>query len=124
MKEHSPRFLALVEAARARIPELSAEALQARLAGEHPPRVLDVREAHEWAAGHIAGAEHLSKGVLERDIEAVAPDLDAELVLVCGGGYRSALAADALRQMGYRRAASLAGGWRAWQAIGGAVAQP
>lgn len=121
MKNHAPRFLALVEAARARIIEADAATLQSRLEQPGPPHVVDVREDHEWAAGRIAGAVHLSKGVIERDIERVFPDLDAELVLVCGGGFRSALAADALQDMGYRRVASLAGGWRAWKALGGAI---
>ncbi len=121
MKNHNPRFLALVEAARARITETDAATLVSRLGQPDPPHVVDVREAHEWSSGRIAGAVQLSKGVLERDVERLFPDLDADLVLVCGGGFRSALAAAALNDMGYRRVASLAGGWRAWQAQGGPV---
>ena len=81
-------------------------------------RLLDVREDSEWSAGHAAGAEHLGRGVLERDIESLVPDPGTELLLYCGGGYRSALAADALQKMGYTNVASMAGGWRAWQAAG------
>lgn len=114
MKHHSPGFLRLVEAARQRVTEIQPDALLSRL----PPRgafeLIDVREDHEWAAGHIAGARHLGKGILERDIEEQVPDLDREIILYCGGGYRSALAADALGQMGYRRVYSLSGGYRTW----------
>ncbi len=116
--DHSPGFLALVEAARRRIRETTPEEVRRRqLAGE-PFHLIDVREDHEWAAGHAAGAVHLGKGVIERDIERHFPDRDADLVLYCGGGYRSALAADALREMGYRRVASMAGGWKRWCALG------
>ncbi len=83
-----------------------------------PHLVIDVREDHEWAAGHAAGALHLGKGIIERDIETSIPEKEACLVLYCGGGYRSALAADALRAMGYTNAISLDGGWRAWQSAG------
>jgi rhodanese-related sulfurtransferase len=86
--------------------------------------VLDVREESEWAAGHIEGARYLGRGVLERDIEALVPELDRELVLYCGGGFRSALSADSLQQMGFRSVASLAGGWKAWRAAGGPVVIP
>ena len=112
-KQHSPGFLALVEDAKSRIREVSvAETLKAVNGGE--ARLIDVREESEWADGHAKGAEHLSKGIIERDIEKVAPDKDAELILYCGGGYRGALAADALQKMGYTNVASVAGGWRAW----------
>ena len=80
--------------------------------------LIDTREESEWAAGHAAGAIHLGKGIIERDIEACAPDQNATLVLYCGGGFRSALAADNLKKMGYRHAISLGGGWRAWTAEG------
>ena len=76
--------------------------------------LLDVREQDEWARGHLPGARHLGKGIIERDIESTIPDVDAPIVLYCGGGYRSALAADALRLMGYTNVASMWGGWRAW----------
>jgi rhodanese-related sulfurtransferase len=112
--KHSEGFLRLVEAARRRIRETTPEEVRRRqLAGE-PFHFVDVREDGEWAAGHAAGAVHLGKGVIERDVESVFPDRDAEIVLYCGGGYRSALAADALQQMGYRRVVSMDGGWRRW----------
>lgn len=121
---HSPRFEALCAATRARIQELDLAQWQARAAGPHPPRLIDLREDHEWAQGHIPGAEHLGRGILERDVEARYPALDTELVLYCGGGFRSALAAESLQNMGYTRVWSLAGGWKAWKAQGGAVAHP
>ena len=112
-KKHSPGFLALVEDAKSRIREVSvAETLKAVNGGD--ARLIDVREESEWAEGHAKGADHLSKGIIERDIEKVVPDKDAELILYCGGGYRGALAADALQKMGYTNVASMAGGWRAW----------
>jgi len=112
-KKHSPGFLALVEDAKSRIREVSvAETLKAVNGGD--ARLIDVREESEWAEGHAKGADHLSKGIIERDIEKVVPDKDAELILYCGGGYRGALAADALQRMGYTNVASMAGGWRAW----------
>ncbi len=121
MKHHSPAFLALVDDAKGRIAEVTAADCIAALAGDAPPVLVDVREQNEWDAGHARGAVHLSKGVLERDVEEVFPDPGAPLVLYCGGGYRSALAADALQKMGYRRVWSMAGGWRAWCAASGPV---
>jgi rhodanese-related sulfurtransferase len=114
--KHSPGFLALVEEARRRVVEVSVDELAARQARGERPRVIDVREDDEWRAGHVLGAEHLGKGIIERDIETRAPDKDEELILYCGGGYRSALAADALGRMGYTRVRSLAGGWKDWLA--------
>ena len=87
-------------------------------------RLLDVREDSEWSAGHAAGAEHPGRGVLERDIETLVPDPGTELLLYCGGGYRSVLTADALQQMGYTNVHSVAGGWRAWQEAGAPVERP
>ena len=117
-KQHSPRFVALCEEASANVPHTGSEAVKARLdAGEAVP-LIDVREASEFAAGHLPGATHLSKGVIERDVEETFPDPDAELILYCGGGYRSALAADNLRRMGYANAVSLDGGWRGWTEAG------
>lgn len=121
--DHTPRFLAHADAARARVREISPDAVQALLrAGD--ARVFDVREESEWAAGHVAGATHLGKGIIERDIERTVPDVDAAIVLYCGGGFRSALAADALQQMGYTNVLSMAGGWRAWLEAGGDTIAP
>jgi rhodanese-related sulfurtransferase len=110
---HSEGFLKLVEDAKTRVREIDVHETQKRLqAGE--ARVIDTREDREWEAGRVAGAEHLGKGIIERDIEEVVPDKDAPIILYCGGGYRSALAADALQKMGYKNVFSMAGGWRAW----------
>lgn len=117
--KHSPRFLALVDDARARIKEIRPDDLLNRLSEGEPWILVDVREDNEWAAGHVRGARHLGRGILERDIEHEIPDLDAPIVLYCGGGYRSALAADALQQMGYTNVWSLADGWRGWRDAGG-----
>jgi len=117
-KHHSPGFLALVNEAKKRVREMDIEGYR-RMREESRPHILvDIREDREWAAGHAAGAIHMGKGVIERDIEAKQPDKNATLVLYCGGGFRSALAAEALEKMGYRNVISLDGGWRAWQAAG------
>lgn len=117
-KHHNPGFLALVNDAKSRVQEIDI-AQYGRLRAEGVEHVLiDTREDSEWAAGHASGAIHLGKGIIERDIEARVPRKDAQLVLYCGGGYRSALAADALRSMGYTNAISLDGGWRAYQEAG------
>lgn len=115
---HSPRFLALVDAARADITETDAEAVRRRIAAGEAFALVDVREADEWEKGHLPGAVLMPRGVLERDAEAALPDLDAPIVLYCGGGYRSALAARSLGQMGYTAVASMDGGWRAWTEAG------
>lgn len=112
--QHSPAFLRLCDAARARVREVSVAEVRDRLAAKEPFVLLDVREQDEWAAGHIPGAQHLGKGVIERDVERLYPDPSTALVLYCGGGYRSALAADALREMGYTNVASMWGGWKGW----------
>ncbi|MDT4968958.1 MAG: hypothetical protein QOJ64_3695 [Acidobacteriota bacterium] len=120
--EHSPGFLKLVNDAKRRVREISVEETLERLADtEEVVRLIDVREDDEWRAGHAAGAEHLGKGIIERDIEQLVPDKGAELILYCGGGYRSALAADVLQQMGYCDVSSMAGGWKAWKESGAAV---
>jgi rhodanese-related sulfurtransferase len=110
---HSPGFLALVQAARAEIREISADELRGELEARERAALIDVREESEYAAGHIAGAEHLGKGVIERDIETRHPDKDQPLYLYCGGGFRSALAAQNLQRMGYSQVTSVDGGWKA-----------
>lgn len=118
--DHTPRFLAHVEKVRARVSEISPADVAGLLArGE--ARVFDVREESEWAAGHATGAQHLGKGVIERDIERTVPDVNAPIILYCGGGFRSAIAADAIQQMGYTNVRSMAGGWRGWTESGGPV---
>ncbi|MBM3812165.1 MAG: sulfurtransferase [Acidimicrobiia bacterium] len=112
--QHNEGFLALVNEAKSRIKQIDIEEYK-RLSKESSAGILiDTREDNEWAAGHAAGAIHLGKGIIERDIEQKVPDKSTRLVLYCGGGYRSALAADALRKMGYADVISLDGGWRAW----------
>ncbi|MDQ6768445.1 MAG: rhodanese-like domain-containing protein [Gemmatimonadota bacterium] len=121
--KHSPGFLKLVDDAKSRVREVSVEETRRKLeAGT--AKVIDVREESEWTAGHVRGAQHLGKGIIERDVEARAPDKNAEIILYCGGGFRSALSADNLQKMGYRNVASMAGGWRAWQEAGGPVEAP
>lgn len=118
VKHHSPGFLALVHDVKKRICEIDIEEYKRlRNAGE-AGQLLDVREDHEWDEAHAAGAMHLSKGIIERDIEVTFPDKDAKLVLYCGGGYRSALATDNLQKMGYTNVISLDGGWRAIETSG------
>jgi rhodanese-related sulfurtransferase len=113
---HSPGFLKLVEDARPNVREVSVDEARARqAAGAH---LVDVREDTEWAAGHAAGAVHLGKGVIERDVEQRIPDHGAEIVLYCGGGFRSVLAAETLQKMGYTNVSSMAGGWREWRESG------
>jgi rhodanese-related sulfurtransferase len=114
--EHSPAFLKLVEAIRPNVREIGVTETRERQSSNRKPHVIDVREDREWQAGHVAGAVHIGKGVIERDIEKAIPDKSAEIILYCGGGFRSVLAAETLRQMGYDNVASMAGGWRAWTA--------
>jgi rhodanese-related sulfurtransferase len=115
MKQHSPGFLALVREAKKRIKETNVEQVAERLRRGDTFYLIDVREESEYAAAHIPGALHLSKGIIERDIEKSVPDHDAPIVLYCGGGFRSALAADNIQKMGYTNVLSMDGGWRAWQ---------
>ena len=115
---HSPGFLKLVNEAKSRVKQTDIVGYREMVAQGREPVLIDVREDSEWTAGHAAGAVHLGKGVIERDIENRIPDKETPMVLYCGGGYRSALAADNLRQMGYTNVISLDGGWRAWQASG------
>lgn len=113
-KQHAPGFLKLVNDAKTRVRECMVADLRARQAAGERFVLVDVREESEFAAGHIPGAVHIGKGVIERDIEAKVPDAATPLVLYCGGGFRSALAADALQKMGYTNVVSMDGGWRAW----------
>jgi len=117
-KQHSPGFLKIVQEARANVAECSVTELKAKLASDPKAVLIDVREESEFAAGHAPNAVHLSKGILERDIETRYPDPCTTLYLLCGGGYRSALAADSLRKMGYTRVTSVDGGWKAWTDAG------
>lgn len=116
--KHNPGFLALVEQTKRRIKECTVAGAKARLDRGERLHILDVREDHEFAKDHVKGARHLGRGILERDIETVIPDKRAEILLYCGGGYRSALAADSLRQMGYTNVVSMDGGIRAWREAG------
>jgi rhodanese-related sulfurtransferase len=117
-KQHSARFLAIVNDARTRIRECGVPDVMARLDAGERFHLVDVREESEYARGHLPGAIHISKGVLERDVESRIPDPVAPIVLYCGGGYRSALAADALQKMGYTNVISMDGGWRGWTEAG------
>lgn len=116
--QHSPGFLKLVNEARSRIKELTLEQARQRLADNPNAVLLDVREDHEWQAGHAARAVHLGKGILERDLEKTFPDPATEIIMYCGGGFRSALTADAAQRMGYRNVYSLIGGYKAMVAAG------
>ena len=119
--KHSEGFLNIVNDAKSRVREVSATETQQRMRDSNDVKLIDVREDNEWNAAHAAGAIHLGKGIIERDIETTVPDKDTELILYCGGGFRSALAGDALQQMGYTNVFSMAGGWRAWKESGGEV---
>jgi rhodanese-related sulfurtransferase len=116
--KHNPGFLALVTEARSQVKECTAADVKARLDRGETFHFIDVREDHEYAADHAAGARHLGRGILERDVESLVPEKDAPIVLYCGGGYRSALAAESLQKMGYRQVVSMDGGIRAWRDAG------
>ncbi len=115
---HNPGFLRLVEQAKQCITECSVAEVKARFDRGEPFHFLDIREDHEFDVDHARGARHLGKGILERDIETVVPDKEDAIVLYCGGGFRSALAADVLQEMGYRNVRSMNGGIRAWREAG------
>jgi rhodanese-related sulfurtransferase len=119
--KHSEAFLNIVNDAKSRIREVSVAETQQRMRDDGDVKLIDVREDNEWDDAHARGAIHLGKGIIERDIETTAPNKDRELILYCGGGYRSALAADALQKMGYTNVFSMAGGWKAWKEAGGEV---
>ena len=112
--KHSPGFLRIVDDARSRIQQADVPEIKRRLDAREKIILVDVREESEWARGHLPGAIHISRGILERDIEQALPDKHAPLVLYCGGGFRSALAADSLQKMGYTNVVSMDGGWRGW----------
>ena len=122
--QHTPRFLKLVEESKKQVQEISEADLKRKMEGGGAFHLVDVREANEYAAGRISGARHLCKGIIERDIETAIPDVNAEIVLYCGGGFRSALAAESLQKMGYQRVLSLAGGWREWTERGHRTEKP
>jgi rhodanese-related sulfurtransferase len=115
-KKHSPRFLEIVNEAKIRIRECTFHDVKNRQDAGETFHLIDVREDTEWAAGHLPQAAHLGKGVIERDIEAVMPETGSEIILYCGGGYRSALAADTLQKMGYTNVISMDGGFGGWKA--------
>jgi rhodanese-related sulfurtransferase len=119
--KHSEGFLKIVNDSKTRIKEVTVAETRDRLAANPNAKLIDVREDNEWDAAHAKGAIHLGKGIIERDIEATVPDKSTETILYCGGGYRSALAADVLQTMGYTNVWSMAGGWKAWKESGAPV---
>jgi len=118
MAMHAPRFLHLVSQSKSGIREVGVADIRARVERGERFMLVDVREESEWAAGHLPGAVHIGKGVIERDIEAKIPDTSTEVVLYCGGGFRSALAAESIAKMGYTNVSSMDGGFRAWREAG------
>jgi rhodanese-related sulfurtransferase len=116
--KHSEAFVRLVNESRARIKETHVGEVKKRLDAGEKFMIVDVREDHEWSRGHIPGAVHLGRGIIERDIENRFPEKNIELVLYCGGGYRSAMSADNLQKMGYTNVSSMDGGWRGWTDAG------
>jgi rhodanese-related sulfurtransferase len=117
-KQHTPRFLAIVNDAKSRVKECQVPDVKKRFDAGEAFHLVDVREESEYAAGHLPGAKHIGKGVIERDIEKKIPETDAPIVLYCGGGFRSVLAADALQKMGYTNVISMDGGWSGWKEAG------
>jgi len=116
--QHSPRFLKLVDEAKTRVKQTDVADVNRRLATGERFLLVEVREDHEWARGHLPGAVHLGRGIIERDVETRVPDTSTKMVLYCGGGFRSALVADNLQKMGYRNVESMDGGWRGWTEAG------
>ncbi len=114
--QHAPGFLKLVQEAKQRIKETTVDEVKRRLDSGRSFYLVDTREESEWKQGHLPGAIHLCKGIIERDIEKTIPDKNAEIILYCGGGFRSALAAENLQRMGYTNVVSMDGGWREWTA--------
>ena len=121
--KHAPEFLKLVADAKARVRETNVQEVRKRLDAKEIFTLVDVREDSEWAKGHVPAAIHLGKGIIERDIENAIPAKTTPIVLYCGGGYRSALAADSLQKMGYTNVTSMDGGWRGWTDAGFPTAQ-
>ncbi|MFI5094239.1 MAG: rhodanese-like domain-containing protein [Candidatus Acidiferrum sp.] len=115
---HAPQFLKLVQETRPRVKETNVPDVKRRMDAGEKMLLVDVREDHEWVKGHLPGAVHMGRGVIERDIEQKVPDTNAKLVLYCGGGYRSVLVADNLQKMGYTNVESMDGGWRGWTEAG------
>jgi rhodanese-related sulfurtransferase len=115
---HSPQFLKLVNDAKKRVKETNVAEVKRRMEAGEKFLLVDVREDNEWAAGHLPGAVHMGRGIIERDIETRVPETSTEMVLYCGGGFRSALVADNLQKMGYRNVESMDGGWKGWVAAG------
>ncbi len=121
--QHSQRFLDLVNASRERIQETDVHTVKEWLAQKRDFVLIDNREESEWAKGHIPGAIYIGRGILERDIEQRFPELDTEMVVYCGGGFRSALSVDNLQQMGYTKVISMDGGFRGWKEAGYATTE-
>jgi rhodanese-related sulfurtransferase len=121
--KHSEEFLAIVDDAKSRVKEISVEETLRRMREDENVKLIDVREDNEWQAGHAANATHMGRGIIERDIVQTFSDKQTELILYCGGGFRSALAADMLQKMGYTNVYSMAGGWKAWKDANAPVEQ-
>ena len=116
--QHSPQFLKLVNDAKTRVKETNVADVKKRMESGEKFLLVDVREDNEWAKGHLPGAVHMGRGVIERDIEKSVPETGTKMILYCGGGFRSALVADNLRKMGYTSVESMDGGWRGWNEAG------
>ena len=116
--QHSPQFLKLVNDAKTRVQETNVADVRKRMESGERFLLVDVREDNEWAKGHLPGAVHMGRGVIERDIEKSVPETGTKMILYCGGGFRSALVADNLRKMGYTSVESMDGGWRGWNEAG------
>ena len=123
MAKHSPKFLKLVDDAKSRVKETNVDEVKQRLDRGDKFHLIDVREESEWNAGHLPGARHMGRGIIERDIETEIPDTNAEIILYCGGGFRSALSADNLGKMGYTNVISMDGGFRGWKQKGFPITQ-
>lgn len=116
--KHSPQFLKLVSESKTRVKETNVADVKRRMDAGETFLLVDVREDNEWANGHLPGAVHMGRGIIERDIETAVPDTGTKMILYCGGGFRSALVADNLQKMGYTNVESMDGGWRGWNEAG------